>query len=189
MRIILEGPDNAGKTTLANRIIDQVGDFTLYHHPGGKPVGMAAEEQCVLDQKEWLGHTRVIVDRVTPISQRVYNPHPEHDVTRVARWWEMCDRFRPIVIYCRPSTDKLLRVQDLTWREGETEEHKQKIITNQHVFVERYDAIFAKIPHVHYDFEQEGAAALIVAAAVSGMSGNPEADKWFRQLMNSWRTR
>lgn len=184
MRIILEGPDNAGKTTLANGIKHLMGPQVNYYHPGGKPDSFEAEGLCIEQQLEALDTSwPIIMDRCTPISQRVYNPDPQLEGWRERMWQRYVD-LGVVVIYCRPSTDKLLRVQDLTWRDGETEEHKQKIITNQHQFVARYDQLMQRIPNVSYDFEDAAHAGLIFDKAVQALSGNGDAVDWFHNLIN-----
>lgn len=184
MRIILEGPDNAGKTTLANGIKHLLGPRVDYFHPGGKPDDLDAESMCIEEQLEALDNNpAIIMDRCTPISQRVYNPDPQLEGWREHMWGRYV-ALDVTVIYCRPSTDKLLRVQDLTWRADESEEHKQKIITNQHTFVERYDALMQRIPNVCYDYEDQLHAALIFDMAVQALCGQKSAVKWFRNLIN-----
>ena len=53
-----------------------------------------------------------------------------------------------------------MRKEDFTWRDGETEEHKQKIIERQHEFILRYDDVMTRVPHVLYDFEDSSAASI-----------------------------
>lgn len=184
MRIILEGPDNAGKTTLANGIKHIMGPLVEYFHPGGKPADLEAEGECIETQLEALERSSaIIMDRCTPISQRVYNPDPQLEGWREHMWQRYVD-LGVVVIYCRPSTDKLLRVQDLTWREGETEEHKQKIITNQNLFVQRYDQLMQRIPNVCYDFEDETHAKIIFDRMHQALSGHGPAVEWFYNLIN-----
>ncbi len=184
MRLILEGPDNAGKTSLANRLAEACGpEKAKYFHPGGKPPSLDAELLCIEEQFNLLnGEGSIIMDRITPISQQVYNPSPSLDMTRRIH----LERFlalEPVIIYCRPSTDKLMRVQDFTWRDDETEEHKQKIIRNQHLFIDRYDHIMAGVPCVAYNYEDTITAKMIYERAVAGLLGSVDQLLWFRNLM------
>lgn len=184
MRIILEGPDNAGKTAFANRCKHTLGPRVDYFHPGGKPADIEAEGQCVEEQLYTLANSSaIIMDRCTPISQRVYNPDTELDKWR-AHMWQRYFELRVLVIYCRPSTDHLLRVQDLTWREGETEEHKQKIIQNQHIFVQRYDALMQTIPNICYDWGDQSHAEIIFHQALNALQGKEPAQAWLNGLIN-----
>lgn len=181
MRLILEGPDNAGKTSLANRLRNHVS--VRYFHPGGRPVDFDHEVRCMEEQFDLLSTSvNLIIDRITAISQQIYNPDPAHDDLRMSER-EAILTLNPVIVYCRPSTDKLLRVQDLTWREGETEEHKEKIIRNQHTFVQRYDELFAKIPCISYDYEDEPHRELIFTKLVNAFKGSIADEQWFTGLM------
>lgn len=183
MRIILEGPDNAGKTTFAHELL-KLHPLITYFHPGGKPNDVEAEGVCVEQQLNWLeNHSPILMDRCTPISQRVYNPDPELDQWR-DHMWQRYVKIGVVVIYCRPSTDRLLRVQDLTWRDDETEEHKQKIIKGQHSFIERYDALMQTIPNVCYDFEDRAHAEVLLKKTAQALTGSVEASRWFDNIIN-----
>lgn len=184
MRVILEGPDNAGKTTLAEKIVGSVKNGVHYFHPGGRPTDFEHEVACVTEQLKCLStHSKVVMDRVTPISQQVYNPDPALDPVRrdmLRQYTEMDVLF----IYCKPSVDRLLRTQDLTWREGESEDHKQKIITRQHEFVKRYDEVIQQVKFICYDFEDQRMSGVIVNQLAAAMAGSTEAVDWFRRLIN-----
>jgi len=183
MNFILEGPDNAGKTTLANFLRDHVRCAT-YFHPGGKPDGFEAETRCMEQQLDKLiEHQSLILDRCTPVSQMVYNSAIMHDDDRMG----MAQEFRKFAmfVYCRPSTDRLLRVQDLTWRDDETDEHKEKIITRQHEFVSRYDKVMALIPCITYDYDSPLCSA-VPDMMVRALQDDQSAIAWFHKLIN-WR--
>lgn len=185
MKIILEGPDNAGKTTLANKIKDRLGEEVEYKHPGGAPETLEDEHRCVAQQLEWLKLPRVIIDRITPISQMVYNFNMSLAKVREAYLQEYLT-FKPLIIYCRPTTDRLLRTEELTWRYDETEDHKQKIITNQHKFVASYDIIMAKVPCIVYNYE-EPESEMICDMIFRGMYEDPAALTWFNNLVKYTR--
>ena len=181
MKLILEGPDNAGKTTLAQKLVNAQCSVH-YRHAGGKPNGLREETDCCINQIAQLNLEGVLLDRITPISQQVYNPDPGLQLTRNKYLAEI--RFKnPVFIYCRPSNDRLMRTEAFTWREGESEEHKQKIIQNQHTFIERYDQIMARIPHVAYDFE-DPTSTVIFNQLVKAFRGDKAAEKWFTDLMD-----
>lgn len=181
MRIILEGPDNAGKTTLAQLICQQA-KALRYYHPGGKPAGIREETEFCIHQIALLSTDGILMDRCTPISQQVYNPDPALNLTRNKYLAEM--RFKdPLFIYCRPSTDRLMRTDLFTWRDGESEEHKQKIIEGQHTFIGRYDEIMGRIPHIAYDFESPS-ARIIITKLVAACHGSKADADWFTEVIN-----
>lgn len=184
MNFILEGADNGGKTTLARYLQRHTEPHTTYFHPGSAPVDHAAEIHDMGQQLDLLvGHRALILDRCTPVSQMVYNSAIQHDDDRMA----MAQEFRKfgVFVYCRPSSDKLLRVQDLTFREEETEEQRQKIIVRQHEFVERYDKIMALIPCVTYDYDSSMCSS-VPGMMVKALNGDPTAEDWFNKLIK-WR--
>jgi hypothetical protein len=148
LKIILEGPDNAGKTTLANTLIREVPSL-VYHHPGGRPADAGAEMACMTDQQSRLARfEQILMDRCTAISQQVYSPDDAR--TQMRRTWLAWAAVHPVlVVYCRPSTDWLMSFENFTWREGETDEFKQEIVDKQHVFIQRYDELMTTVPHVH----------------------------------------
>lgn len=154
MSIVLEGPDNSGKTTLANALRSAVHDCK-YVHAGGPPRDLKAEIDCMVEQHELVAlHWNVVLDRCTSISQSVYNPSVELEPTRRAFRERLYSTKSALIVYCRPSTEWLLRTNDLTWREDEPDELKRKIVEGQHEFVERYDKIMRDVPHLTYNFQE-----------------------------------
>jgi hypothetical protein len=182
VKLILEGCDNSGKTSLANSLVAVVGDLR-YFHPGGRPTDFSHEVRCMAEQYELLSTTgNIVIDRVTSISQQVYNPDESHNDLRMSER-EAILALNPVIVYCRPSTDRLLRTQDLTWRDDESEEHKQKIIRHQHEFVKRYDEMFAKIPCISYDYEDVPHREVIFNKLVKAFKGSREDQQWFNHIM------
>lgn len=157
--IVIEGPDNAGKTTLAKELM-QLNSRLEYFHAGSAPKDLIHEQMCIDQQFEQFVLPHVIGDRATCISQQVYQEGRlfEHkllgDIDRLVM-------IGCIIVYCRPSTDRLMAVQSFQWRDEETEAHKQKIIRNQHTFILRYDELMTRVPHIAYNFEEEMASAWI----------------------------
>lgn len=183
MNFILEGPDNAGKTTLANYLLREA-RCAKYFHPGGPPSDYVGETRCMEEQLDRLVDSNVmILDRCTPVSQMVYNSAIQHDDDRM----RVAHEFRKfaVFVYCRPTTDRLLRVQDLTWRAGETDEHKEKIISRQHEFVQRYDKVMALIPCVSYDYDSPLCSA-VPEMMVKALQDDRSAVEWFNKLI-AWR--
>jgi thymidylate kinase len=184
MRIILEGPDNAGKTTLARLVTANIGHRIRYFHPGGRPKTLQDELSCMKQQERLLGEDNILIDRVTAISQQVYSPSDDSEIN----YWrsqglEHLLQQNPVVIYCRPSTDRLMRFQDFTWRDGETEQFKQEIIEGQHRFIERYDKLMQTVPCLTYDFDDPIGSVIRTKLALA-CGGRAEDEQWFRDLIN-----
>lgn len=182
MRLLIEGPDNAGKTTLAHFVHENSRSF--YHHPGGKPSNVEEEYKCLEDQQHLMMNSNfIIMDRCTGISQRVYNPSDEYDTVRKV-YTDNLISLGAVVVYARPSFDRLMRVDELTWRDGEDEAHKQKIIRNQGTFIQRYDEIMAKIPCITYDFEDETISRIVRTKLVGAMNGSMPDLNWLKNIMH-----
>ena len=162
MRIILEGPDNGGKTSLGRELVDALSGRVTYHMAGDPPRDYAHELECMEQQYEICKRDGVILDRVTSISQQIYNPSTDPSVidARMAGLSLLLST-STVIIYCRPSNEVLSRTEEFTWREGETEEHRQKIINNQMEFVRRYDEFMRGIPCLHYDYEDPFRGTLV----------------------------
>ena len=183
MNVVLEGPDNAGKSTLAQRLLKQV-PGSSYYHPGGKPDSDAAELMFIHEQADLLKHkNQMILDRITPISQQVYNPNPEADIIRMTHLNRLMLADNFVVIYCRPKNEILMDVGNFKWRPEEPEEHRQKIITQAHTFVERYDTLMLKVPNIFYDWQDSAHANIIETKLVQAMCGDIMAQIWFHQVI------
>jgi adenylate kinase family enzyme len=186
MRIILEGPDNAGKTTLAENI-RKADPYLPYHHPGGRPANAEEEKACMVDQMRLLmKHPAILMDRCTAISQQVYTPKPELEEDRRTWLANIAKEDRVFIVFCRPSTDWLMSFDNFTWREGETEEFKQEIIDKQHVFIQRYDAIMATVPHVHFDYRSEEAPHVLRHLRL-GILGRQESIEFLNKMVTRSR--
>jgi hypothetical protein len=86
-----------------------------------------------------------------------------------------------VVIYCRPYIDKLMRTDQYTWREDETEEHKQRILSNHLIYIEKYDQVMSKIPCIHVNYE-DSSYPFILEQLITALKGDIEAQKWVRNL-------
>jgi adenylate kinase family enzyme len=181
LRLILEGPDNAGKTTLADYLRQHV-PHIKYFHPGGPPANMLEERKCVDEQMDYLlANEFALLDRTTTISQRVYNQDNIADRYRASQCSEML-AMGCLVIYARPTTDKLMAFETFQWKDHDSEAQKQKVIQRQHEFIGRYDAIMRRTPHIAYDFTDVEAAQTLRDLCVRGLKGDREAIHGLRNL-------
>lgn len=153
MAIILEGPDAAGKTTLARTLSGQFGMRLVV--AGGAPKTPADVERYCKDQLKACEDRSAVIDRITPISHPIYNPKYRNAPNRAILDWylnKMLERPDVIVVYCRPPIEALMRPEKHQWKDYDTEEDKQKILNNQMIYIELYDEAFEKIPHLEYDY-------------------------------------
>ena len=152
MAIILEGPDAAGKTSLGRLLSGQFGMNLIVS--GGAPRSKEEVIQFCEMQMSHLDQLDAVIDRVTPISHPIYNPVYRNSDLLKDYLIKMLEHKQVLIVYCRPPTEALMRPEKHQWKDYDTEEHKQKVLNNQMVFIELYDELFQKIPHLHYDYTQ-----------------------------------
>jgi hypothetical protein len=153
MSILLEGADNSGKTTLGKELL-QLNAHLEYFHSGSAPLNEEHENLCLQQQFAMCAKPQMIIDRATCISQQVYKDGRLHE-NKLLMEVDKLLQIGTLIVYCRPSTDKLMSFEKFTWRSEESETYKQHVIANQHKYIERYDQVMHKIPHLLYDYEDE----------------------------------
>lgn len=162
MIVILEGPDNAGKSTLANKL---KADLNLeVVHPGGPPKNIAdAIARCVEQSAVFSMSAEVnfIYDRVTCISDMIYRGVPEYHRVFKKFQAQFCRSMNVVIIICRPSNERLRNFDDHVTKEHETEEVVQHAKDNVDRIISEYDAVIDDfssdryIDCIIYDFEHD----------------------------------
>lgn len=152
--IIIEGPDNAGKSTLATQLSLALG--IPIHHSGGP----AQNEDEIVNRAEIVfdnnGHK--IFDRVPFISDYVYRtvmqdkPSPFTDIKLVHRYIKRMKKQHPVVIFCWPPKHVMLSLEGHSKSEHETQEHFDRVKAHQHDIVNLYEELFKDIPHYKYNY-------------------------------------
>jgi adenylate kinase family enzyme len=152
--IILEGPDNAGKSTLGEYIANNLN--IPMHHAKGPPKSHEEirERQDAINnrlaKREWC-----VTDRTPVISDNIYGAALSRDrlhftTNDLATFF----RFRPLIIYCRPPFDELMKVtKSHKVKDHETKAHVDAMRKNAETIVALYDNFFqAWSPHTWYDW-------------------------------------
>ena len=113
--IVIEGPDNCGKTTLAEELAIRL-DLPVIHSI--KPIDISHGLDR-LDKMARLPHA--IYDRVSCISEAVYGPICRDGSIYRDVHWEVADRFlhhKPLVIFCCCSLNRALEFNGREDMEG-----------------------------------------------------------------------
>jgi len=146
--IVLEGPDNSGKTTLADALRRE---FAFEKFTAG-PAPSTHDElvRCLHDQEGRIWQP-CIHDRVTCISQQVYSGRDA-----------MLDAFLrrmagpAVIVYCRAPERTLMDFSTHRVKGYDTEESLRRLMDRQHEYIGRYDDLMSTVGHVKYDWTDEG---------------------------------
>ncbi len=154
MSIILEGFDNSGKSTLAATFGRAV------VHPGPRP--KPEEEEEYLRNQVLLSSQKVVMDRVTAISQPCYG-----DIGSLPHYMpyirKMIGRFPCILIYCRPPTEVIKDFSKHVVKSYDDEQKTQWLLDNADRIIANYDLVMSKIPHLKYDYTNPDPQVVILA--------------------------
>jgi hypothetical protein len=148
--IILEGPDNSGKTTLGKHLADAMKLQLI--HGGGPPVDL---NEALARVKLVMSYPKpAIYDRVIQIGEGIYGPICNRKAlfnTRTALS-KLQSRHTPLIIYCRPPTNRIITLEEKDFRPGEEVDHIKSIKENQGKIIKAYDELFAEVPHIKYNY-------------------------------------
>ena len=145
-----------------------------YYASGGPPKTQEEMIKFCEDQLLLARQDKIIIDRITPISQVVYNSSKLsfEDLEYLA---DMCDMILNqttcTLVYCRPSNEHLLNPKSHDWKEYDTPEHIENILNNQARFIATYDQFMStKLNVVQCNFEEPEVYVELAAMLAAGES-------------------
>lgn len=157
--LILEGPDGAGKTTLADEFRRQ--GFTYVHQGPFRENAVLETMDNVLNAMKVASPPVVLYDRLH-LGERVYGPIfrnkdllGEIGQRNVERW--LADRFHAMVVLCLPPRDVALqnwKDRVVTSKEMFTDERKMGLVWDE------YNVLRTSLPMVRYDYTKHTPASL-----------------------------
>lgn len=169
--IVVEGPDNSGKSTLIKWIKDEFPVKEIKHGRHGPPLSaleIKARTEIILREAIKLRKEReTIVDRFSLIGESIYGP-----ILRGKDLWteipqdkirleEVFNTLNPFIIYCRPDNNTILDMSHHQIKDYDTEEHILNINKNQKLIIRAYDNYFAKLnPYNFYKYNYKNGDAL-----------------------------
>ena len=143
MAIIVEGFDNAGKSTLARSFGLEI------VHPGPRPATQLEESFCLSGQALDCSR-RIVMDRVTSISTPCYSGHFKSIYRQCLD--AMLNQPRCVLIYCRPPLEVIKDFSNHIAKSYDDETKIKWLHDNAEAIVSRYDLYMSVFPHVKYDY-------------------------------------
>ena len=150
--IIVEGPDNSGKSTLINQLIK---DLELkevkrtFHGPTTDIENLYSRTLEVINAAIKTDQPNIIIDRFSLIGEDIYGPIlrgknlwdviPQDKI----KFWQAVNKLNPFIIYCRPSLDVILDMKNHQVKIYDTPEHVKRVQEKQKLIVSAYDNYFA----------------------------------------------
>lgn len=163
--LVVEGPDGAGKSTLAERLSDHY-RYPIVHTGG--PLESRREYEERLIEKEILKARYVIFDRVPMISELVYYPLQKRGpFITIEEGLRDLRAARPVLIYCRlSSSEKMVSRILKTKKSHKTPEYLKKVQQEHRLIVASYDTLMLHVPQetlLRYDWERDSFDFLVQA--------------------------
>ncbi len=160
--ILVEGPDNSGKSTL----VDQLAlEFNLFKcdRPHGPPKTPEELYNRAMDVQNFYKSKMFIMDRNPIIGETIYGP-----ILRGRNMWdEVTNRLdceaelfakllsgTVFLIYCRPPLERLLDLSTHKVKDYDTPTHLEALSKNKSKIVEAYDKFMSKWATYTYDYTQ-----------------------------------
>lgn len=128
--IIIEGPDNAGKSTLVRQLIELDPSLRLlqrhrFRPDMGETIGTSYLRTLIPEDDDWIGHARGIADRLLA-SEDVYGQlyRGGSRITFLERQliWGLLRGYRAVIVFCDPGDDAIMQ----TWDTRDQQEPIQK---------------------------------------------------------------
>lgn len=168
--IIIEGPDNSGKSTLINSLVK---DFNLLiadkpHGPPKNIMDLVSRTTKLLLRQD---STRYILDRHPLFSESVYGP-----ILRDKNLWESNKPIKDLlltilnqansegtvfIIYCRPPDEIVLNLDTHQIKSYDTIEHLEGLKNKSHEILEAYDNLMSSWANFKYNYKEKDSYKLL----------------------------
>lgn len=164
--IVIEGMDNCGKTTLAHNIIHELKKFNIKNVEYQHSPGPDTPENMVNRTYEYLRmandkKNRILFDRLHVVSDQVYaqvlsRTNVFKDTPEGVRVLRAFILAQPLIIYCRPSMDRIVGFED-------GRDQMKGVKENSFELIEAYDRLMGSLNQhpeigrwsVLYDYTKE----------------------------------
>ena len=153
MPIVIEGPDNSGKSRLAKELATRLGSLVIHAGPKSGDYDQMVSDMSHQNRRLCVrGHQSDVFDRLTCISERSYRNYCDIDDKAMVQSLAALLEQDVILIYCRPPSSTIMDFSTHLVKSYDTESAMKDIVDNAHLYIERYDETFSKIPHLSYNW-------------------------------------
>ena len=178
--IVVEGPDNSGKSTLIDWMIKSLPVHLIKHDRHGPPSGaweIKTRTEIILQKAISSPYKKgTVVDRFSLIGESIYGPilRGKDLWTEIPRdkirFEQVFNNLDPFIIYCRPDKSTILDMSHHQLKDYDTKEHVCNVTKNQELIIQAYDNYFARMaPHRFYKYNYElGDEALVKLKQILG---------------------
>ena len=153
MPIVIEGPDNSGKSRLAKELATRLGSLVIHAGPKSGSYSKMVSDMAAQNRKLSSPQSNNdVFDRLTCISERTYRNYCDVDDKAMVQALDSLVAHDVILIYCRPPSSTIMDFSTHLVKAYDTESAMKDIVDNAHRYIARYDATFSKIPHLSYNW-------------------------------------
>lgn len=161
--LIFEGPDNSGKSTIANYISEKIG--IPVNHFSGPPEDVEELKERI--HFMMANHDKFIFDRIPLIGEDVYSSLRDNNLLDELENHNIIRKeflaLNPLIIYCRPRKALIMSTAHLP-KSYDTPKHIDSIKQKEEELIDRYDEIMSNvknfIPIWDYDYEVQSKESL-----------------------------
>lgn len=155
MKIVVEGFDATGKSTLVKALAERLG---LSTHTAGPPP--KDDLIAIMNCAEQLVMKNVVHDRITCVSRQAYQlDNSDEHIGVLKQFVKMFLTVDTVFIYAYHVSDNH-EVKDY-----DTAEHVKHITDNQQIICDNYRRIFDTIPHIPFNFTTDSIEDVICQIA------------------------
>lgn len=145
--IVVEGPDGAGKSTLAAKLQEHF-KWPIVH--GGGPLTSRLDFLDRARTKGWNDPYPKILDRVSYISERIYAKEPLVSSLETNTW---IHRIKPVIIFCCLETSpEMIRQMLLSPKPHKSIDHIEMVKAEHAEITRKYRFLMGSITHTTFNW-------------------------------------